>query len=273
MLTKNTDRSIILLKPDMIERSLDEYLKERTREEGLKIIAFGQVLMDLDFVKRFYGWSMIYYAIELDDYLCRKPLIVRLIEGDGAIERLISIKKEMRARYCSGKLYNLFHCSDSKEDFEKEYKLIILRIGDMKTNNQVEVIVFTKKEGEIFFLLLKRNPKKGGFWQSITGNVRVDESFEEAATRELKEEIGIFNVLSFVDIGYSFEFFDDNRQQHEKVFGAEVDSESSVILSSEHTEFVWVKKDQALNHYLKYPGNKEGLKKLAEKIKEKEQKK
>ncbi len=272
MLTENIDRSIILVKPDMIERSLDEDFKERMKKEGLKIIAFGQILMDLDFVKRFYGWSVIDYVVELSEYLCRKPLLVWLIEGDKAIQKLINIKKEIRARYCLSKLCNLFHCSDSREDFEREYKLISLKIGDMKTNNQVEVIVFTKKGREVFFLLLKRNPEKGGFWQPITGNVRVDEDFKKAALRELKEETGISDIVRFIDTGYSFEFFDDNRQQHEKVFGAEVDSESGVILSPEHTEFVWVKEGQALNHYLKYPGNKKGLEKLAEKIKEKEQK-
>jgi len=154
------------------------------------------------------------------------------------------------------------------EDFEREYKLIISGIKIMKTDNQVEVIVFTKKEGEFFFLLLKRNVKKGGFWQPITGNVRTDEDFKEAALRELKEETWISNVLKLVDIDYFFEFFDDNRQQYERVFGVEVDPNSTIILSREHTEFVWVKEDQAINDYLKYPGNKEGIRRLVEKIKE-----
>lgn len=139
----------------------------------------------------------------------------------------------------------------------------------MKTNNQVEVIVFKKEQnGKPSFLILKRNPQKGGFWQPITGNVEENETFEEATDRELREETGITEVKRIFDTGYSFEFFDDNRQQLEKVFGAEVDSTTEVILSAEHSEFKWADENEALNRYLKYPGNKGGLRKLAEKLRE-----
>ena len=135
----------------------------------------------------------------------------------------------------------------------------------MKTNNQVEVFIFknTPEKG-ILFLLLKRIPKKGGFWQPITGNIQEGETFEKAAYREIQEETGISNVLRLIDTGYSFDFFDDNRWQHERVFGAETEERVPVALSHEHTEFKWVTKEEALNEYLKWPGNKEGLRKLCE---------
>ena len=270
VLKKN--RSMVIVKPDMVSRSLNVVLEKRLRENGLCVIGIGKFFMDMDFVKRFYQWTTIYHPLEIGEYLCQFQLDVWLIEGENAIQKLIAIKRDMREKYCKGsKVHNLFHCSDNQEEFEREYSLIISKMGDnkMKTNNQVEVIVFKKTKTGFVFLLLKRNPQKGGFWQPITGNVEIDETFEQAAMRELQEETGIPDIKRFVDTGYSFEFFDDNRQQKEKVFGVEVRTETTITLSAEHTDFVWVTYEDALSRYLKYPGNKEGLKSLLKKIKEK----
>lgn len=134
----------------------------------------------------------------------------------------------------------------------------------MKTNNQVEVYVFVRQDDCVKYLLLKRVPDKGGFWQPVTGNVMVDETFEAAALRETSEETGISVVKKLIDTNYSFTFFDDNRTQTEKVFGAEAEGVTAVELSREHTEYKWVTSEEALIQYLKWPGNKEGLRRLAQ---------
>ncbi|MDP1706533.1 MAG: NUDIX pyrophosphatase [bacterium] len=135
----------------------------------------------------------------------------------------------------------------------------------MKTNNQVEVIIFKDFGLEGFlFLMLKRNSQKGGFWQPVTGNVEIGESFEEAALREVREELGIKKLSRLFDTGYSFEFFDDGRTQKECVFGGLVSNDQPIVLSPEHTEFQWVTFEQAIGEFLKYPGNKDGLRKLNE---------
>ena len=132
----------------------------------------------------------------------------------------------------------------------------------MRTNRQVEIIVF-KKEGEnLLFLILKRNPQKGGFWQPITGGVEENETFEETAIRETKEEIGITDNIKLIDLNYSFEFIDHEKSHFEKVFGLEVSPETKIILSKEHTEFKWVDGQVAIDQFLKYPKNKEGFKKI-----------
>ncbi|MFH1388106.1 MAG: NUDIX pyrophosphatase [Patescibacteria group bacterium] len=202
-------------------------------------------------------------------------MIFLVVRGNNAIPKACAIKQELRKALSNNDpVLNLMHCSNSLEEFKHEYAFILKQqikkeektMSEIKTNNQVEVFLFKKEGGATLFLMLKRNQQKGGFWQPITGNVKPHESFEQAALREMEEETSIKEYLEFVDTGYSFDFFDDNRNQHEKIFGIHVSGVSKVVLSSEHTEFQWVSKEDALNRYLKYPGNKEGLRKLCEKL-------
>lgn len=147
---------------------------------------------------------------------------------------------------------------------------------EQKTNNQTEVIVFKKtKENLFLFLILKRTLEKGGFWQPITGNVKPDETFEQAALRELEEETGIIDIIRFIDIEYLFNFFADakhlpvgsnDKKMFEKVFGVEVKENTEIKISAEHTDYKWVTAEVALNEYLKYDTNKQGLKKLIAKL-------
>ncbi|MFA5368757.1 MAG: NUDIX pyrophosphatase [Candidatus Paceibacterota bacterium] len=136
----------------------------------------------------------------------------------------------------------------------------------MRTNKQAEIIVFKKEGKELIFLILKRNPQKGGFWQPITGGVEENETFEETAIREVGEEIGVTHDIELIDIGYSFEFIDHNKNHIEKVFGLEISPETDIVLSEEHTEFKWVNGQVAIDQFLKYPKNKEGFAKVMEYI-------
>ncbi|MGB9743280.1 MAG: NUDIX domain-containing protein [Minisyncoccales bacterium] len=262
--------TLVIIKPDAIQKCLVKTLEHRLNQEGLKVVKQKTILIDLNFIQKLYQWQVIFYPTELEEYLCTIPLPVWLIEGDNAVEKALRVKAEIRREFGTDELHTLLHCPDSKSDFEREYALIFSNETPkgrltMKTNNQVEVYLFQRSDDKgILFLILKRIPEKGGFWQPITGNVQEEESFEEAALREIREETGISTPLRLINTGYSFDFFDDNRWQHEHVFGAQVEEDTEITLSHEHTDFKWVTKEEALNKYLKWPGNKEGLKKLSE---------
>ncbi len=53
---------------------------------------------------------------------------------------------------------------------------------------QVEAIVFRWVNKKIEYLMLKRIPEKGGFWQPVTGGMETGETMKDALLRELKEE-------------------------------------------------------------------------------------
>jgi 8-oxo-dGTP pyrophosphatase MutT (NUDIX family) len=130
-----------------------------------------------------------------------------------------------------------------------------------KTGDQVQVIFFKRDEDGIKFLIMKRVPEKGGFWQPLTGGVHVGETREETITRETLEEIGIEDIMNLIETQYVFEFTDNGRHHREYVYGAELDKGAEIQISDEHEEYKWVNKDEAMS-FLKWDSNKEGLQTL-----------
>ena len=61
----------------------------------------------------------------------------------------------------------------------------------MKPWLKIQCIVFRKIDSDHEFLVLKRLPQYGGFWQNITASVEPDEQLVDAVYRELSEEAAI----------------------------------------------------------------------------------
>jgi lipoyl(octanoyl) transferase len=54
----------------------------------------------------------------------------------------------------------------------------------------VSIHLFTRTGEGAPFLMLRRIPTRGGFWQGLTGAPHPHESDDEAAVREVREETG-----------------------------------------------------------------------------------
>jgi 8-oxo-dGTP pyrophosphatase MutT (NUDIX family) len=141
-------------------------------------------------------------------------------------------------------------------------------------NTQLECIVFRKKNEVYEFLLMKRIPKKGGFWQPPCGGLdKEDVSKFEAAHRELLEEASItkehiIRVIEEVDIFIIDKHYltgEPISKITEYVYGFEVNPDVEVSIHNniypEHEEFRWVTFEKALE-MLKWNNNKEAFIKL-----------
>ncbi len=135
---------------------------------------------------------------------------------------------------------------------------------------KVQVVILTESpEKELEVLILKTNKERGAFWQNVTGSVDGNESFQEAAYRELTEETGIDvqAAQSHVqDLDTEF-FFDDrkNRKVQEKVYFYH-GPRWNIQICNEHTEYEWLKVNKVDSSRYKYPSNYHALVKSLEKI-------
>lgn len=256
-------RTLVIIKPDAIIRDIEQKLVEALLDANLSIVSESWVQFDLDSLRRFYLWDRIIHPDELDEYLCSQPLRLLVLEGTDANEVALHVRSNFRQLHAQG-WHNLMHCPDSAEEFEREYKFLFGgQMKPPKTNNQIEVVPFRQADQLLEILILFRTEERGGFWQPITGNIMIDEEPVKAAARELMEETSL-EANSFVGPVHEFDFFDDNRQQHEVVFGAEILNDQEVKLSQEHTEYRWLTPGEAIEKYLKWPGNKVGVQNLEE---------
>ena len=140
------------------------------------------------------------------------------------------------------------------------------RGNNMRTEKQIEVFLYKRDPKKGFlFLLMRRVPKRGGFWQPLTGGVEDKETLEEAIKRETLEETGVVKLLKLTDSKYCYEFTDEGRHHIEYIFGVEIPINAKIHLSREHDDFQWVNKNEALR-LLKWPGNKKGLQRLCKSL-------
>jgi dATP pyrophosphohydrolase len=142
----------------------------------------------------------------------------------------------------------------------------------MKPWLKIQCIVFRKVKSGYDFLVLKRLPEHGGFWQPITANVEPDEPIIDTVYRELKEETSITkkDIIRVIGDIHYFEFpWDKEHIAKEHVFGVEVRPDTKVNIKTnvydEHDDFKWASFDEALN-LIKWDSNKDALRKLVKGI-------
>lgn len=135
----------------------------------------------------------------------------------------------------------------------------------------VQVLVYPVRhtlEGNWEYLLMRRIPSRGGFWQGVTGGVERDEDVTQSAARELIEETGLVPAdLLTIDYSYAVPVEDRFRYLYppgtesitEHVFVARITDEQEPELSEEHDQYRWCKFDEALG-LLRWPENIEALK-------------
>jgi 8-oxo-dGTP pyrophosphatase MutT (NUDIX family) len=139
-------------------------------------------------------------------------------------------------------------------------KLINMTIPSIKQKIQVVTIA----EGHL--LLLQFAKFHGEGFQNITGSVEYDESFLEAARRELVEEIGI--AENVIDLQLTFHFLDRwGADVEERVFLFNPQSIPEIKLSSEHQSFKWVPVEKITVKDFVFPTNFEAFLKAWESCK------
>lgn len=112
----------------------------------------------------------------------------------------------------------------------------------------IEAHIFRKNSLGIEFLMLKRSEDQlfPNIWQMVTGSIKEGEKAYETALREVKEETGLIPEKFWVAPTMN-SFYSAKRDVvgMVPVFTAQVNKNSKVQISDEHSEYKWLKKDEA----------------------------
>jgi lipoyl(octanoyl) transferase len=137
----------------------------------------------------------------------------------------------------------------------------------------VSVHLFRVELPGLRFLMLRRLPHRGGFWQSVTGAPLPGETDREAAVREVREEtgFGVSVTMRALGVTYSYALSPKLGHRWEDIYGpgiaaitvvafaAEVPPGSNPVLDPrEHDAFVWCDYEYAMT-LLDWPIEEEAL--------------
>lgn len=160
------EQTLILIKPDAVQRGLSGEIIKRIERTGLKIVAMKMVWAEKDFAKQHYfdvgerhGEEILKRSVE---YITEGPIIAICFQGVNAVEvvrKLVgstypneALPGTIRGDFChiskdyanknKKKVGNLIHASASKSDAKKELKLwfSVDELHDYKRVDDVHVI-------------------------------------------------------------------------------------------------------------------------------------
>ena len=128
------ERSLVLIKPDAMERGLGDTIIGRLQQQGLKLRALKMLHVDEDLAKRHYAIHKDKpFFNDLVEYITSTPIIACVFEGEGAIGEIRRVmgatdpaKAEagtVRADFGLDIQRNATHASDSEENARKEIEL------------------------------------------------------------------------------------------------------------------------------------------------------
>ncbi len=132
------ERSLVLIKPDAMERGLAGVIIGRLQGEGLNLVALRMLHMDRALAERHYAVHKDKpFFKDLVDYIISTPKVDAVFEGRGAVERIRTIMGATDpARAAAGTVRKDFgldvqrnstHASDSPENAEKEISLFFTK--------------------------------------------------------------------------------------------------------------------------------------------------
>ena len=111
-------------------------------------------------------------------------------------------------------------------------------MSEVSLKKKVQVVVIAESQ-LLLFEFNNQLPNNYVGFQNITGSVEGEESFYEAAVRELDEEAGI--KASVIDIELEFTFHDRWKNDCvEKIFLCHLNKIPEIILNEEHLYSKWV---------------------------------
>lgn len=135
------ERSMVLIKPDGVERNLIGNIISVYEDNGLKVLHLKLMTATRELAEKHYSQhkGKDFYE-ELITYITRSPLCAMILEGEDAIKRIRGIngatspddaaKGTIRHKYARSKTENCVHASDNEESAKREISLWFPEVND-----------------------------------------------------------------------------------------------------------------------------------------------
>ncbi len=157
-----TEKTLVLIKPDAVQRNLMGEIISRFEKKGFKIVAMKMIQMDDEILKRWYHeYKDAAFFPQIASYMSWTPIIAMVLEGYNAValvRRIIGTRKgyeaeagSVRGDYGMSGGNNLVHASDSSENATREMEIVFKpeEIHEYKTIT--EQLVYSEDElGGVF---------------------------------------------------------------------------------------------------------------------------
>ncbi len=128
------ERSLVLIKPDAMQRNLAGTIISRLEGQGLKLVALKMFHMDKALAEQHYAiHAHKPFFTGLVSYITSTPIIAAVFEAEGAVEKIRRVMGAtdparaepgtIRKDFGLDILRNVVHGSDSVETAEKEIRL------------------------------------------------------------------------------------------------------------------------------------------------------
>lgn len=150
-------QSIVLIKPDGLQRGLIGEIISRFERKGLKLVAIKMVSLNDTVLDQWYAHHKERpFFPALKSFMMQSPIIAMVWEGLEAIDtirKLVGVTKgraaeagSVRGDLAMSQSNNLIHASDSEEGAMKEKKLIFSSDEIFSYESVLDVIVYSKEE-------------------------------------------------------------------------------------------------------------------------------
>jgi nucleoside-diphosphate kinase len=127
-------RTLVIIKPDGVQRALTGRIMSRFEDRGLKVIALKLTQVDRALAEEHYQVHKGKFFYQgLVDYITASPVVVMILEGHeaiGVVRKMVGSTRPwesesgtIRGDFALMGLRNLIHASDSPETSESEIRL------------------------------------------------------------------------------------------------------------------------------------------------------
>jgi len=150
-------QSVVLVKPDGLQRGLIGEIISRFERKGLKLVALKMTQLNDDVLDTWYAHHKEKpFFPSLKGFMMQTPIIAMVWEGLEAVDtirKLVGVTKgraaeagSIRGDFAMSQSNNLIHASDSEENVQKELGLIFKKGEVFSYANAIESLIYSSDE-------------------------------------------------------------------------------------------------------------------------------